>query len=73
MSPSVKLALGLLFAVPISAAGQAIGPGFELERSGRYAEAASTYMTTIRADPVNVPALPKAKKAREYVRTHTGV
>jgi len=57
MSPSVKLALGLLFAVPISAAGQAIGPGFELERSGRYAEAASTYMTTIRADPVNVPAL----------------
>jgi len=57
MSRSVKLALGLLFAVPISAAGQAIGPGFELERSGRYAEAASTYMTTIRADPVNVPAL----------------
>lgn len=40
-----------------SARGQAISPGFELERSGRYAEAASMYMTTVRADPVNVPAL----------------
>jgi hypothetical protein len=57
MSRSVKLALGLLVAVPITAAAQAIGPGFELERSGRYAEAASTYLTTVRADPVNVPAL----------------
>lgn len=39
------------------ARGQAISPGFELERSGRYAEAASMYLTTVRADPVNVPAL----------------
>src|SRR6267142_2295250 len=39
------------------ARGQAIGPGFELERSGRYADAASVYFTTIRSDPTNVPAL----------------
>src|SRR5256714_10370637 len=37
--------------------GQAIGPGFELERSGRYADAASVYFTTIRSDPTNIPAL----------------
>lgn len=59
MSRSAKLALGLLLVIPLPApaAAQAIGPGFELERSGRYAEAASMYMTTIRSDPVNVPAL----------------
>ena len=39
------------------ARGQAIGPGFELERSGRYADAASVYFTTIRSDPTNIPAL----------------
>src|SRR5882762_3757647 len=39
------------------ARGQAIGPGFELERSGRYADAASLYFTTIRSDPTNIPAL----------------
>jgi tetratricopeptide (TPR) repeat protein len=39
------------------ARGQAIGPGFELERSGRYADAASVYLTTVRSDPVNIPAL----------------
>src|SRR3989442_14993084 len=37
--------------------GQAIGPGFELERAGRYADAASVYFTTIRSDPTNIPAL----------------
>ena len=60
MSRSAKLALalgGLILAAPFAAAAQAIGPGFELERSGRYAEAASTYLTTVRSDPVNVPAL----------------
>jgi len=57
MSRSARLALGLLLAAPLSAGAQAISPGFELERSGRYAEAASTYLTTLRADPVNVPAL----------------
>ena len=39
------------------ARGQAIGPGFELERSGRYADAATVYFGTVRADPVNIPAL----------------
>ena len=40
-----------------AAPGQAIGPGFELERSGRYADAVTVYLTTVRADPVNIPAL----------------
>ena len=40
-----------------TARGQAIGPGFELERSGRYADAASVYLTTVRGDPTNLPAL----------------
>src|SRR5213592_2102374 len=39
------------------ARGQAIGPGFELERSGRYADAATIYFTTVRGDPTNLPAL----------------
>lgn len=39
------------------ARGQAISPGFELERSGRYADAATVYFGTVRADPVNIPAL----------------
>jgi tetratricopeptide (TPR) repeat protein len=63
MSRSAKLALWITLAlpvaaaVPVGAAAQAISPGFELERSGRYADAASMYMTTVRADPMNVPAL----------------
>ena len=40
-----------------TARGQAIGPGFELERAGRYADAASVYLTTVRSDPANLPAL----------------
>src|SRR5213592_2436519 len=39
------------------ARGQAIGPGFELERTGRYADAASVYLSTVRGDPTNLPAL----------------
>jgi len=39
------------------ARGQAIGPGFELERAGRYADAASVYFTTVRGEPTNIPAL----------------
>src|SRR6266513_3999472 len=39
------------------ARGQAIGPGFELERSGHYADAATVYLTTVRNDPANIPAL----------------
>jgi tetratricopeptide (TPR) repeat protein len=60
MSRSAKLALWITLALlaPVAGVGaQAISPGFELERSGRYAEAASMYMTTVRADPMNVPAL----------------
>jgi tetratricopeptide (TPR) repeat protein len=37
--------------------GQAIGQGFELERGGRYADAAAVYATTLRSDPANLPAL----------------
>lgn len=40
-----------------SARAQAIGPGFELERSGRYADAANVYFTTVRLDPASIPAL----------------
>src|SRR5256885_14980505 len=39
------------------ARGQAIGPGWELERSGHYAAAATVYLTTVRNDPANIPAL----------------
>jgi len=44
-------------AAPVAARGQAIGQGFELERSGRYADAANVYFTTLRADAANIPAL----------------
>ena len=46
-----------MVALPALARGQALGPGFELERSGKYAEAATVYFTTVRTDPVNIPAL----------------
>ena len=39
------------------ARGQALSPGFELERTGRYADAANVYLTIVRADPINIPAL----------------
>lgn len=57
MRRSVKLALLLITGIPGWVAAQAISPGFELERSGRYADAATVYLTTVRADPVNIPAL----------------
>lgn len=57
MTRSLSVAVGLLIAWPALARGQAIGPGFELERSGKYADAANVYFTTVRADPTNVPAL----------------
>src|SRR5437773_6943367 len=44
-----------LLAAP--AFGQAIGQGFDLERGGRYADAAAVYLTTLRTDPANLPAL----------------
>src|SRR5713226_8525792 len=57
MKRSIRLALGLIVVLPALARAQAIGPGFELERSGRYADAASIYFTTVRSDPTNIPAL----------------
>src|SRR5919201_1323517 len=39
------------------ARGQALSPGFELERTGRYADAANVYFAIVRADPINTPAL----------------
>jgi tetratricopeptide (TPR) repeat protein len=57
MKRSTRLALGLLALVPALARGQAIGPGFELERSGRYGDAATVYFTTVRGDPTNLAAL----------------
>jgi tetratricopeptide (TPR) repeat protein len=57
MKRSISFALGLIVVLPALARAQAIGPGFELERSGRYADAASMYFTTIRSDPTNIPAL----------------
>src|SRR5947207_7071317 len=53
----LALALVLLVASPALLRPQAIGPGFELERTGRYADAASIYFTTLRSDPTNLPAL----------------
>src|SRR5579859_1604846 len=57
MSRSVKFALALIVALPIVLEAQAIGPGFELERSGRYANAAASYLATIHADLTNLSAL----------------
>src|SRR5258708_1294243 len=57
MTRSIKLALGLIVALPALAQAQAIGPGFEPERSGRYADAAIVYAATVRGDPTNLPAL----------------
>ena len=54
---SIRLALVLLVAVPAVLGAQAIGPGFELERTGRYADAANVYLTTVRSDPTNLSAL----------------
>ena len=37
------------------------------------AHAGGSLVVEAEEDPVKVPALPKAKKARDYVRTHAGV
>src|SRR6266566_346240 len=57
MKTSLKLALLLLSAAPALARAQALSPGFELERTGRYADAANVYLTIVRADPINSLAL----------------
>ena len=56
-SLSPRLAALALVVVAAPAFGQAIGQGFELERGGRYADAATVYLTTLRSDPANLPAL----------------
>src|SRR6266852_1521649 len=57
MKTSLKLAFLLLIAAPSLARAQSLSPGFELERTGRYADAANVYLTIVRADPINIPAL----------------
>lgn len=57
MLRSLRAGIAALTLAATPALGQAIGQGFELERSGRYADAAGMYLTTLRADPANLPAL----------------
>ena len=59
MRPTNRLLLAaLLAALRAGPAGaQALQRGFELERAGRPAEAAETYLTTVRSQPANIPAL----------------
>jgi tetratricopeptide (TPR) repeat protein len=47
----------ILASVTRSAPAQAIGQGFELERAGRYQQAAAVYFRTLRGDPTSVAAL----------------
>src|SRR5881628_2938873 len=49
--------LGLLVLAARSLPAQAIGQGFELERSGQYEQAAAIYLATLRAEPTNISAL----------------
>src|SRR4029077_16605951 len=42
---------------PTGARGQAIGRGFDLERVGRLDSAAAFYLSAVRDDPTNLPAL----------------
>ena len=56
-SRSLWLAVLLATARALPARAQAIGQGFELERAGQPAQAASIYLATLRADPTNLSAL----------------
>ena len=47
----------LVVAAATPAAAQVIGQGFELERQGKYAQAAAVYLGTVRAEPANLAAL----------------
>ncbi len=47
----------MLVAATRALPAQAIGQGFELERAGQHAQAASVYLATLRADPTNLSAL----------------
>ena len=57
--PSLSLAVLALCGalVPRAAPGQGLGRGFELERAGRYSEAAQAYAQVLRGEPANLPAL----------------
>lgn len=57
--PDARVVVWLAAAVtlPAPARAQAIGEGFEYERTGRAAEAAQIYLTTLRAEPANAAAL----------------
>jgi tetratricopeptide (TPR) repeat protein len=56
--PSLSLALAVFAAFAAAPAlGQGIGRGFELERAGRYADAAQAYAQVLRVEPANLPAL----------------
>ncbi len=49
--------LAILGAAAAPLGAQGIGQGFELERAGRYEQAATYYLSVVRADPVSLPAL----------------
>src|SRR5690242_1079400 len=57
MRRSPSLGVVLLLATARALPAQAIGQGFELERAGQHAQAASIYLATLRADPTNLSAL----------------
>ncbi|HET7198632.1 MAG TPA: tetratricopeptide repeat protein, partial [Burkholderiales bacterium] len=57
MRPSRRWTVGLLVLCARSLPAQAIGQGFELERVGRYDQAASVYIAALRAEPTNLSAL----------------
>src|SRR5438093_11866791 len=57
MRRSSRWTVGLLVLAARSLPAQAIGQGFELERSGQYEQAAAIYLATLRAEPTNFSAL----------------
>ena len=56
-SASVVLITALVALGPAGARAQAIGQGFDLERSGQIDAAAAFYLSTARTSPANLPAL----------------
>src|SRR3989442_1487260 len=57
MRRSSRWTVGVVFLAARSVPAQAIGKGFELERSGQYEQAAAIYLATLRAEPTNISAL----------------
>ena len=62
---SLSLAVATFFAP--AAFGQGLGRGFELERAGRYADAAQAYAQVLRGEPANLPALLGLERALDRV------